>query len=123
MRVRFVVVHFPRSRLTGPSTALGSCSLAFEPREFLFQRCGQRVLSGLAVQVVELVRVLYQVEQLPLILFPEVDQLVRAGAYAVARPRVVVSRVVIVAVLHRRAPINRRSAAQQRQQAASLRVR
>ena len=78
--------HRPRSRATGPSTPFGSCSLAswsclrrlaFSRGSSAFSACGELLLPRLAVQVVHLERIVHEIEQLPLILLPEVDQLVR----------------------------------------------
>ena len=97
--------------------------LALQSRELGLQRRDQRFLPGLAVQVVQLVRILAQVEQLPLVLRPEVDQLVRERANAVVLPRIVVAGIVVVAVVHRSPPVGRRAAPEHRQQAAPLHVR
>src|SRR4029078_6297961 len=49
----------------------------------------QLVLAGLAVEVVHLGRIVDEVEQLPLVLLPVVDELVGTGPHAVVRARVV----------------------------------
>ena len=58
----------------------------------------------------QLERIVHQVEQLPLILLPEINQLVGTRADAVVRAGVVVARVVVIAVVHRRAPVGGRPA-------------
>src|SRR6266568_682023 len=56
---------------------------SLQPLQLGLERSRQIVLARLAVQVVELRRVAHEIEQLPLVLPPEVDQLVRPGPHAV----------------------------------------
>src|SRR5207249_4650260 len=95
---------------------------ALQPPQLDLERSRQVLLARLAVQVVELGGVVHEIEQLPLVLPPEVDQLVRPGAHTVVRARVVVARIVVVAVVHRRAPVRRRAAPQHADEAPPLHV-
>ena len=56
---------------------------------------------------VQLVRIVDQVVALPLVLLPEIDQLVRLGADAVMGPRVVVARIVVIAIVPALPPVGR----------------
>src|SRR5262245_30701337 len=75
---------------------------------------GQGFKTRFAVYVVVFVRVIREIEQFPLILFPEIDQLVRPGPNAVVRSRIVVTGVVIVAIVHRASPVRRLAASKNR---------
>src|SRR6185369_2871702 len=65
--------------------------LAFETGELRLQRVRERLLSLLTVQIVQLERIVHEVIQFPLILLPEVDQLVSERANSIVRPRVVIA--------------------------------
>ena len=81
--------------------------LLFEAGEFGFQRGHDLGMCGAVVDVVKLVGVGAEIETFPLILFPEVDLFVGGGSDAVMSARIVITGVVIVAVVHARAPIGR----------------
>ena len=96
--------------------------LLLQPIQLRLELGHQVGVGRIVGQVVQLVRVVHQVVALPLVLLPEVDQLVRLGADAVMGPRVVVARVVVVAVVPARAPVGGPLALEQRQEAAALHV-
>ena len=86
--------HFPLNFATGPSTPFGICTSA-----------SPSVLPsgpppGLPIEVVELVGIVDQIEQFPLILLPEINKLVSSRAHAVVRSCIMVARIVIVTVIH-----------------------
>ena len=62
-----------------------------------FQGRGQFLLAGLAVQIVKLERIVHQIEQLPLLLLPEIDQFLCAGTDPVVCAGIVIAGVVVVA--------------------------
>jgi len=93
---------------------------AFQSHELRLEGGRELLLARLPIDAVHLERIVHEVVQLPLILLPEVDQLVRLRPDAVVRARVVIARVVVVAVVHGRSPVRRRSATQDWQHAASL---
>src|SRR5262249_23425843 len=85
--------------------------------QLMLARRGDRLMARKAVHVLQLVGIVHEVVELPLILLPEINQLVRPRANAVVRTRVVIARIVVVAVVHRGAPVGRRAAAHERQEA------
>src|SRR5437867_8276391 len=94
----------------------------FEPIKLLLQTLEHPGVSGVGIDVVQFAWVLLQIEQFPLVDFVEVNQLVAFGAEAVVRLNAVVLWIVIVAIIHRSAPVLGFLAAQQRRKTAPLNV-
>src|SRR5438046_6725969 len=57
--------------------------LALEAHQLGFEHGGHRLVPRLPVEIVQLLRIVHEIEQLPLILLPEVDQLVCQGGHTV----------------------------------------
>ena len=71
--------------------------LCFQSVKLILQPGDEVLLRRVAVDVVQFVRVLHEVVELPLVLLPEVDQLMCCGAYAVMRAGIVIAWIVVVA--------------------------
>ena len=124
--------YFPRSLATGPSTPFGNCSSAswsvsrtsrFSATSLRFKLAISSSAAGWPYRLWQLVGIVHEIEQLPLILVPEIDQFVGLRADAVMGPGVVVSGIVVVAIVHRGPPVGRCTPAQHWQQAPPLHVR
>src|SRR5262249_31043887 len=95
--------------------------LSLQPIQLTLQPFNNASVSRIKVEVLDLMRIAFQIEQLPLIELVEVNQLITVGANSVVRRHVVIARM-IVTVIHRRSPILYPLAFKQRQEAAALHI-
>ncbi len=79
----------------------------FEAIQFAREAGHGLFLVWIIVEVAQFIGVFDEVKQFPLILFPEMDQLVRLGADAVMGAGIMVAGIMIITVIHAGAPIPR----------------
>lgn len=79
--------------------------LTSEALELCFQLFGEFCHGWLTVKVLLFTRVSFEIEQFPSVDFPVMDEFVGGGAYAVMGSGVVMSRIVVVPVVHGCAPV------------------
>src|SRR5437879_2684823 len=84
---------------------------------FILQSPNSPRARRLAVNIEQFSRIFLQIEQLPLVDFVEVNQFEALGAHAIVRLHAMVLWIMIVAIIHRGAPISRSLPSQNGKQA------